>query len=266
MAKVAGVKLKSFPKIYEYLQEDLELKPRDIVIVEGPLETIEWGIVVYSEKQVEDSKNLKKILRKANEKDLKYINKIEKNISKLIEKCEKLIKKHNLPMKLVGCSVSLDGKKIVFYFTSENRVDFRNLVLDLVKEFKMQVRLQQINYRDEARYFPFYFGICGRPICCGQFLNKTESINLESAKIQDLGSLGTAKITGVCGRLMCCLRYEEEIYKEALEKMPDLETIVKTPKGKGKVVGFNVVKDQIKVALDDGTIEEFKLEEIKEVK
>jgi len=265
MAKIAGVKLNNFPKIYEYLQGNLDVNLNDIVIVEGPLEAIEWGKVVYINKEGKEEK-LKKILRKANNKDLEYIQKIEKNKPALMKKCEKLIKKHNLPMKLVGCSFSLDGKKIVFYFTSEIRVDFRNLVLDLVKEFKMQVRLQQISYRDEAIYFPFYYGICGQPICCARFLREVGGVNIDSAKIQDLSSLGIAKITGVCGRLMCCLKYEEMLYKKALRKMPKINSRVLTPKGEGKVVSFNIVKNQVGVELDDGVVLNFNADEIKKSK
>lgn len=263
MVKTVGVKLNSFPKIYDYLPSNLDLKIGDIVIVEGPLEAIEPGRVVYINKEIKDEDSLKKILRKATEKDLKYIRKLQENTPRFLEKYKKLIEKHQLPMRPAGCIISLDGKKIIFYFTSETRVDFRNLVNDLAKEFKMQIRLQQIGFRDETRYFPYYYGICGQPVCCGRFLKDFENINIEMARLQDLASLGTSKITGVCGRLMCCLKYEASEYKKLLSKMPKLESFISTPKGKGKVIGVNIIKEEIKVEMEDNSIQVFPFSEIK---
>lgn len=252
MIKAAGIRFYLQDKIYNFALNDLELKVGDIVVVETELGR-EMGEVVVpfleiNEKRLE--KPLKPILRKTTASDLEKIEKYNKKKPEALDFCRQAIKKYNLPMKLQDVNFAFDGSRITFYFTSETRVDFRDLVKDLTRHFQKSIRLHQIGSRDIARHFGGY-GICGRELCCATFLKEFESITLDLAKEQQMVQRGSERISGNCGRLLCCLAYEKENYKELDKNMPKVGTIVKIKNGKGVVIAKNILKQTVDVALDE---------------
>ncbi len=269
MAVVVGVRFKKAGKIYYFNPEDIGIERDDAVIVETA-RGIEFGIVVVGPKQMDEkdlTAPLKSVIRKANSED---IDKQEKNKLKEIETfdiCLEKIEKHKLEMKLIEVEYTFDNNKVIFYFTSEGRVDFRELVKDLASIFKTRIELRQIGVRDEAKMIGG-LGPCGRTLCCSTFLGEFEPVSIKMAKEQDL-SLNPTKISGICGRLMCCLKYEYETYEEILEKLPALGAKVKTPRGIGVVVDtvtlLELVKVRVKSEDDTEEVVPFLLEEIKEL-
>lgn len=237
-----------------YRAEGLTLKNGDLVIVEVE-RGIDYGQIltdpVSSEKPDE---SVKKVLRLANEADLKQIEDNRKKAHEASVTCGQKIQDHKLDMKLVGAEYAFDRSKILFYFTSEGRVDFRELVKDLAKIFKARIELRQIGVRDEAKMLGG-FGPCGRELCCCRFLKDFEPVTIKMAKDQNL-SLNPPKISGLCGRLMCCLSYEHKYYKELCRGLPREGERVDTPEGRGKVISVNILKRQATVALEDGKIVE----------
>ncbi|MGE5494686.1 MAG: stage 0 sporulation family protein [Burkholderiales bacterium] len=267
MEKVIGVRFKRVGKIYYFLPGDIQFKEGDHVIVETARGT-EYGEVVIPEKEVEDKDivaPLKPVIRKATPKDDK---KMEENLQKekdAFEACEKKIASHGLQMKLVDVEYTFDNSKIVFYFTADGRVDFRELVKDLAGMFKTRIELRQIGVRDEAKMMGG-LGPCGRPCCCSYFLGDFSPVSIKMAKEQNL-SLSPTKISGLCGRLMCCLNYEHEHYCETRRRMPKQGSTVDTPDGKGIVIENNAIteKVRVKITLPDESVDvkTFDLSEVK---
>lgn len=263
MYKVIGVRFKKAGKIYYFDPLDYELNIDDYVIVETA-RGIEYGKVAISVQQVDENDvvlPLKKIIRPAENKDVDKVeeNNIEAEKAFLVG-AEK-IKEHQLDMKLVDVEYTFDKNKIIFYFTAEGRVDFRNLVKDLASIFRTRIELRQIGVRDEAKMLGG-IGPCGRMLCCSTFLGDFEPVSIKMAKDQNL-SLNPSKISGLCGRLMCCLKYENDEYEDAKKRMPDVGARVDTPEGPGKVVGLNLLEHVLQVSLAEGDqVLEYTLEEI----
>ncbi len=250
MAIVVGVRFKDVGKVYYFEPNEETFQMGDKVIVET-VRGVECGEIAIEPKEVSENeivKPLKKILRKATEADKK---KLEENIKKEAEAlaiCEQKIEKHGLNMKLVDVDYTLDGSKILFYFTADGRVDFRELVKDLAAVFRTRIELRQIGVRDEAKMLGG-LGMCGRPFCCSSYMGDFQPVSIKMAKEQGL-SLNPVKISGTCGRLMCCLKYEQEAYEHLLRVTPKNGAIVQTKEGKGVVTDVNLLTGMLKVTLD----------------
>lgn len=250
MTEVIGVRFKDVGKIYYFDPNSVPLKTGDYVIVETA-RGVECGQVAMANKQLEDTEilfPLKKMIRKATEKDLECLKQNKEKEKKAFKICEEKILQHNLDMKLVDVEYTLDNNKILFYFTADGRVDFRALVKDLASVFRTRIELRQIGVRDEAKMLGG-IGVCGRPFCCSSFLGEFQPVSIKMAKEQGL-SLSPVKISGTCGRLMCCLKYEQDAYSDLLRKTPKVGAIVNTPDGKGTVVEQNLITGVLKVSLD----------------
>jgi len=234
------------PKLYE---SELELARGEMVIVAGE-NSNELGIVeeVNLETKEETSGSISRV---ATQRDREVFNSYEEQRPEIVDKCKEIIKKSGLEMKIVDGRINLDGKQIVFAFTADGRVDFRELVKDLAKEFKKMIRMQQIGTRDEARNLGGY-GVCGRDLCCVKFSGSIQSITTDMARIQQIAHRGTERISGLCGRLMCCLAYEAEQYREMLAGMPEVYSVIVTPSGKGTVIEINAVTQKVTVKLENG--------------
>jgi cell fate regulator YaaT (PSP1 superfamily) len=222
----------------------------DQVIVETAA-GMEFATCTEGNHEVEDAaivKPLSPVLRMATDNDRRTVEHNKKKEREAFDICEKKIADHGLEMKLVNVSASFDGNKIVFYFTADGRVDFRELVRDLAGVFRARIELRQIGVRDEAKMIGG-LGICGRPFCCSQFLDGFLPVSIKMAKTQNL-SLNPAKISGACGRLMCCLKYEQNAYEDAVKRMPKVEAFVQTPDGPGNVKSVDLLRETMKVALD----------------
>ena len=214
MKKVAGIRFKKPGKIYYFDFGDLNLEKGMNVIVDTAMGE-EYGEVVFPNKEVDEeniTEPLKKVIRIANEKDKKMLNEFKAKEQEAFKICTEKIKKHELPMKLVDVEYKFDGSKVIFYFTAEGRIDFRELVKDLAAVFRTRIELRQIGVRDEVKRIGGN-GICGRQLCCCSFLSNFETVSIKMAKEQNI-SLNPSKISGNCGRLMCCLKYEEDVYLE----------------------------------------------------
>ena len=250
MIKVTGVRFKNVGKVYYFSPNGLELKPKDKVIVETA-RGLECGEVTFSDREVADdeiSGELKPIIRFATEKDLRTVEENKEKEKAAFDICLKKIAAHNLKMKLVDVEYTLDRNKILFYFTADGRVDFRELVKDLASVFRTRIELRQIGVRDESKMVGG-LGICGRPFCCNTFLGDFQPVSVKMAKEQSL-SLSPVKISGTCGRLMCCLKYEQDAYEHLLKVTPKNGAVVETPEGRGTVVDFNLLTGILKVRLD----------------
>ncbi len=269
MVNVVGVRFKSVGKIYYFDPGDIEIKKGDNVIVETA-RGVEFGSVVLADKQIGEDEivsPLKSVLRKATEDDVKVMLTNKEKEKQAFEKCVQKIAEHKLEMKLVDVEYTFDHNKILFYFTADGRIDFRELVRDLASMFKTRIELRQIGVRDEAKMLGG-IGICGRPLCCSTYLGEFEPVSIKMAKEQSL-SLNPTKISGTCGRLMCCLKNEQEAYEDLIRRTPQPGSVVKTPDGKGSVVSANLLKSIVSVSLDiDGEkeIKEYKLSDIKILK
>ncbi len=264
MHEVIQVQLRSVGEIEHFLTNGMKFDSGDQVIVEAD-RGLDSGEVVVANENVSDlsgiGKPLRKVIRKANPWDLEQIGKNKKKSKELMNICVKKIEEHKLPMKLVAAEYSFDRSKIIFYFTSENRVDFRNLVKDLASIFRVRIELRQIGVRDEARMLGGH-GPCGRGLCCMSFLKEFNPVTIKMAKVQNL-PLSHSKISGVCGRLMCCLGYEYKNYKTCMKGMPKYGKEIKTSSGKGRVIGVNPLKRQVTVDFGDGKIKEINIDEEK---
>lgn len=264
---VVGVRFKKAGKIYYFDPNELDLKPMDHVIVET-VRGIEYGEVIVAPKEVPEDdivSPLKKVIRKATQEDEQKVMENKQKEEEAFDICLREIEKHNLPMKLIDVEYTFDNNKVIFYFTAEGRVDFRELVKDLAAVFRTRIELRQIGVRDEAKMIGG-LGCCGRRLCCCTFLGDFEPVSIRMAKEQNL-SLNPAKISGVCGRLMCCLNFEQDFYEEVTRKSPKVNKEVMTPDGAGTVVDLNVLFEKVKVRLvqNDGTVEvkEYSLDDIK---
>jgi len=253
MERIIYVRLRDFGQAYSYNAVDLDMKEGNYVIVEHD-RGLDYGQIVCPRQAAGENKPkdpLKKIMRFANESDLKQIAENRLKAKEVFAACQKKIEEHKLKMKLVQAEYSFDRTKIVFYFTASGRVDFRELVKDLAKIFKARIELRQIGVRDEARLFGG-FGPCGRELCCAKFLKDFEPVTIKMAKEEGL-PLNPPKISGLCGRLMCCLSFEYEVYKNLAKGLPREGERINTAQGKGKVVSINVFKRTASVELEDGT-------------
>ena len=269
MAEVIGVRFKEVGKVYYFDPEDNQLNVGDRVIVETA-RGVECGCVATANKFIEDEEivhPLKKLIRIATDDDLKHLEENGIKEKKAFSICAKKIEEHKLDMKLVDVEYTFDNNKILFYFTSDGRVDFRALVKDLASVFRTRIELRQIGVRDEAKMLGG-IGICGRPLCCNLYLGEFQPVSIKMAKEQGL-SLSPVKISGTCGRLMCCLKYEQDAYTELLKKVPKVGAIVSSPKGDGLVIEVNPLNKIVKVRLNkapDAAPATFSSEELKVIK
>lgn len=251
MIEVIGVRFKKAGKIYYFDPGDHDITLDGYVIVET-VRGIEFGKVVIDSKQV-DAEDvvlpLKKVIRLADDKDKMTVVENQQRSETAFETCAEKITEHKLDMNLVEVEYTFDRNKIIFYFTADGRVDFRNLVKDLAALFKTRIELRQIGVRDEAKMLGG-IGPCGRMLCCSTFLGDFEPVSIKMAKDQNL-SLNPAKISGLCGRLMCCLKYENDDYESAKRRLPDLGSRVTTPFGKGKVVGMNILERVVQIEIPE---------------
>jgi len=267
MATIVGIQFQKNGKVYNYDANDLELRQNEYVIVDTP-HGIDLGQVVADNRteETEAKVPLKKVIRIATEKDLQVSTENRQKEREAYEICQKKICEHKLDMKLVSVEYAFDNSKALFYFTANGRVDFRSLVKDLASVFKMRIELRQIGVRDEARMLGG-LGPCGRPICCGTFLEEFQPVSIKMAKEQNL-SLNPTKISGVCGRLMCCLKYEQDHYEKTRKIMPRVGKEVITPDGSGIVSDLNIVKETVFVRITNGDsseIKEYPLDKIEKI-
>ena len=267
MTRVIGVRFRNVGKIYYFSPKNLEIHAGDHVIVETA-RGVEYGNVVLPPRDVEDEKviqPLKEVIRIANPQDDKKEEINRKKEKEAFQVCLKKIREHGLEMKLIDVEYTFDNNKILFYFTADGRIDFRELVKDLAAIFKTRIELRQIGVRDETKILGG-IGICGRPLCCHTYLSEFVPVSIKMAKEQNL-SLNPTKISGVCGRLMCCLKNEEETYEELNRKLPNTGDRVTTPEGlKGEVQSVNVLRQLVKVIVDvedEKEIREYQASELK---
>ena len=247
MTEIIGVRFKSAGKVYYFSPDKIRAETGDMVIVETA-RGVECGEVVMPNRQVEDEKitvPLKSIIRKATPADMKIIEQNKAKEENAFKICQEKILAHKLDMKLVDVECTFDNNKLLFYFTAETRVDFRELVKDLAAVFRTRIELRQIGVRDEAKILGG-LGICGREFCCKGFLGEFQPVSIKMAKEQGL-SLNPTKISGTCGRLMCCLKYEQDAYEYLLKSTPKVGAYVKTPDFKGYVEEVNLLTGKLKV-------------------
>ena len=261
MATVIGVRFKKAGKVYYFDPCDFWPKPGQNVVVETA-RGIEFGEVVTAARAVSDEQivaPLKKVIRIATEEDEQRAAYNAKREEEAYKVCQEKVAKHKLEMKLVSVEYTFDNSKIIFYFTANGRVDFRELVKDLASVFKMRIELRQIGVRDEAKMLGG-LGSCGRPICCGAFLGDFQPVSIKMAKEQNL-SLNPTKISGQCGRLMCCLKYEQDTYEQTLRRVPKVGKDIVTPDGVGVIVEINAIREKVKVRIRTGEEDNFEVRE-----
>ena len=258
MKNIIGVRFKKLGKIYFFNPKNLKVKKGDKVIVETA-QGEEYGEVMIPNRYVEDEKiiaPLKKVIRMANYRDHKHNEECRKKEKEAFKICQKKIKEHKLDMTLTDVEYKFVDSKILFYFTADGRIDFRELVKDLAAIYKTRIELRQIGVRDEVKRIGGN-GVCGRELCCCTFLRDFEAVSIKMAKEQNL-SLNPTKISGNCGRLMCCLKYESNVYEDKLEKLPKVGAIVKTEDGEGEVDSVETLKEVVRVKFRDGDTTTFK--------
>ena len=266
MKKIIGVRFKKPGKIYFFDPQDFEINKNDNVIVETATGE-EMGYVVVAKREIEESKlstPLKKVLRIASDEDMESLKKFKSKEPEALKICKDKIKKYKLDMNLIDVEYKFDGSKILFYFTADGRIDFRELVKDLASVFKTRIELRQIGVRDEVKRIGGN-GVCGRELCCCSFLDNFETVSIKMAKEQNI-ALNPSKISGNCGRLMCCLKYEQDVYAEKLGRLPKVGAIVKTPSGEGVVEGVEILKEVVKVKIKEGEDYCYKKFEAKDIK
>ena len=267
MKKIVGVRFKRLGKIYFFDPKWLEVQKGEYIIVETTqgediAEVIIPGRMIDEEKL---NSPLKKVLRLASSKDLKHAEDLKKKEKEAFEYCNKKIKEYKLDMTLTDVEFKFDNSKVLFYFTADGRIDFRELLKDLAAIFKTRIELRQIGVRDEVKRIGGN-GVCGRELCCCSFLANFETVSIKMAKEQNI-SLNPSKISGNCGRLMCCLKYEQDVYEEKLKRLPKIGAIVKTEDGEGTVDGVETLKERIRVKFKDSDGEYFyKKYDAKEIK
>lgn len=268
MIKVIGVRFRTAGKVYFFDPAGMEINTGDHVIVETA-RGIEFGHVVLGSREVDESKvvqPLKSVIRMATAADEETERRNKEKEKEAFGICLEKIKKHNLQMKLIDAEYTFDNNKVLFYFTADGRIDFRELVKDLAAVFKTRIELRQIGVRDETKIMGG-IGICGRPLCCHTYLSEFIPVSIKMAKEQNL-SLNPTKISGVCGRLMCCLKYEEETYEELNGRLPNIGDYVTTDDGlKGEVHSVSILRQLVKVVVtvngDEKEIREYKVDQLK---
>ena len=266
MKTIVGIKFKKPGKMYYFDPQDLELEVGTKVIVETALGD-EYGEIMIGNKKINEeniTSPLKKVIRIATDKDTKSYEEYKKKEPDALKKFQEKIEKNVLDMKLVDAEYKFDGSKLIFYFTADGRIDFRELVKDLASVFRTRIELRQIGVRDEIRRIGGN-GPCGRELCCCSFLGNFETVSIKMAKEQNI-SLNPSKISGCCGRLMCCLKYEQNVYEEKSSRLPKIGAIVKTEEGTGEVCGIETLKEIIKVKLNDGEETYYKRFNAKDIK
>ncbi|MDD5944354.1 MAG: stage 0 sporulation family protein [Clostridia bacterium] len=271
MIEVIGVRFKKAGKLYYFDPDGEKLEEGSHAIVET-IRGVEYSTVIKGNTMVEDSdviQPLKKVIRKATPEDDICEEENRKKEKEAFQICLEKIVKHKLDMKLIDVEITFDHNKLIFYFTSDERVDFRELVKELASVFRTRIELRQIGVRDEAKMLNG-IGICGRSLCCATFLGDFQPVSIKMAKEQSL-SLNPAKISGICGRLMCCLKYEEDVYEELNKKMPNVGDIISTVDGTGEILSTNVLMQAVKAAVrkkenDPPTIDFYSVDEIKVIK
>ncbi len=268
--EIVGVRFKPVGKVYYFSPSGISFSEGESAIVET-IRGVEFGEVVINNRLIDATElptDVKPVIRKANVDDIIRHNQNTEDIKEAIRLCEESITLHNLDMKIIEAEYTFDRTKVLFYFISENRVDFRELVKDLASIFRMRIELRQIGVRDEAKVLNG-IGICGRSLCCATFLGSFQPVTIKMAKDQSL-SLNPTKISGVCGRLMCCLKYEEDTYKELNRENPNIGDIVKTEHGNGEVINVYTLRQRVKVLVSkknaDSQIFELPVSEIKVIK
>ena len=252
MKNIIGVRFRKPGKIYFFDSENHDVKNKDKVIVETAMGQ-ELGEVAITNRSMPEEKlktPLKPIIRIANNKDIKHYEDNKNKEKEALKICEEKIKEHKLDMHLVDASYTFDNTKLLFYFTADGRIDFRELVKDLASIFKTRIELRQIGVRDQIRRIGGN-GVCGRELCCCTFLNEFDTVSIKMAKEQNI-ALNPTKISGNCGRLMCCLRYEQEAYESKLKKLPKVGAIVSTAEGEGVVDNVEILKEIVRVKIKDG--------------
>lgn len=250
MIKIIGVRFKNIGKIYYFNPNGSDIAINDDVIVETA-KGVECGKVVITDREIDEaefSSPIKPIIRIATEQDYAAIEKNKKREQEAFGICEEKIRKHGLKMNLIDVECTFDNNKMLFYFTAESRVDFRELVKDLASIFRTRIELRQIGVRDEAKKLGG-LGICGQPFCCCRFLGEFQPVSIKMAKEQSL-SLNPTKISGACGRLMCCLKYEQDSYEELLKVTPKIGAVVKTADGRGVVEDANLLTGKLRLKMD----------------
>ncbi len=253
MTEIISVRFRSGGKQYYFDPLGQRVAEGQAVIVETG-KGLEYGTCVKGNTAIDDEavvQPLRPLVRLATDKDEKQVRDNRRREKDAMRICQQLIERHGLEMKLVDVEYSFDGSKIIFFFTSDGRVDFRALVKDLAGILRARIELRQIGVRDEARMLGG-FGICGKPFCCAQFLGEFQPVSIKMAKTQNL-SLNPTKISGTCGRLMCCLKYEQDAYEDAVKRCPRQDSFVECPDGPGVVSSVNLLKEQVKVKLEDST-------------
>ena len=268
MVKVVVIKFKNGGKLYYFAPKAGDVYERNMPVVVETSRGLEYAWVAYPERSVPDDEivpPLKSIVRIATEKDKEFYQSCQEKKPQAMKLCREKIVKHELEMKLIDCEYSFDGTKIVFYFTSAGRVDFRELVKDLAATFKTRIELRQVGTRDETKYLGG-LAPCGRVCCCAGNMPEFKKVSIKMAKTQGL-SLNPGKISGLCGRLMCCLSYENDYYADVCKKMPKIGSDVGTPDGRGVVASVNMLKMQVKVKIEDSngglTFKDFPVEDVK---
>lgn len=266
MIKVIGIRFKKAGKIYYFDPSDLKIEKGNYLVVETA-RGIEFGECVIAIKEIDESEvilPLKSVLRIADEKDILIHKENKSKEQEALNICLNKIVEHGLNMKLIDVEYTFDNNKVIFYFTADGRVDFRDLVKDLATVFKTRIELRQIGVRDEAKMLGG-LGPCGRSMCCSSFLGDFTSVSIKMAKEQNL-SLNPTKISGICGRLMCCLNYEQSTYEDIRKRLPKVGAKVSTEEGPGEVISNSIVKESVKVKYkrgDEEIVQEFKIENIK---
>ena len=266
MKNIVGVRFRKLGKIYFFNPQFLTLRKGELVIVDTE-EGEEIGTVVIPNRMLEDEKipkELKKIIRLANNRDLAHYEECKLKEKDAFDYCNKKIKELNLEMNLTDVEFKFNNTKVLFYFTADGRVDFRDLVKELAAMYKTRIELRQIGVRDEIKRLGGN-GVCGRQLCCCSFLSNFETVSIKMAKDQNL-SLNPTKISGCCGRLMCCLKYENEVYQEKISRLPHIGAIVKTPDGVGEVEQVENLAERIRVKIKNGEDYNHKKYELKEIK
>ena len=265
MQEIVGIRFKKLGKIYFFDPSGLKLNKSQNAIVETA-RGLELGEVAIANRMMDEDKlvtALKKVIRVATQEDEKIFEENEKKAREAYAVCEEKIKKHGLDMKLIDVEYTFDASKLLFYFTAEGRIDFRDLVKELASIYKTRIELRQIGVRDEVKMLGGY-GMCGRELCCCNHLGDLNPVSIKMAKEQGL-SLNPSKISGVCGRLMCCLKHEQEVYEDKLARLPNVGALVNTPDGKGIVEDVQVLKEIVTVKIEKGEDKlkkDFKLSEI----
>lgn len=266
MAEIIGVRFRNVGKIYYFDPDGASLRQGDRVIVETS-RGVECGEVMMINREIDEEsvpQPLKKLIRLATKEDLARIAENAAKEKTAYQICARKIEAHKLDMKLVSVEYTFDNSKILFYFTADGRIDFRELVKDLASVFRTRIELRQIGVRDEAKMLGG-IGICGRPFCCASFLSGFQPVSIKMAKEQGL-SLNPVKISGACGRLMCCLKYEQEAYTDLLRSTPPIGSLVSTPEGRGVVTEVNLLTGMLHVRLDgaaEGVLKTFHVKQLR---